>query len=104
VDVQGVVVHIDGRVQLQELDVGQEGGPAHAEEGGKHDLVSRRNKGEVHRLHAGPINNAHLVGVQEFIADLGTRGGNGVGECSDIMPPVAVGKWKWKMPARKNCN
>jgi len=93
-----VVVHVDGGMQLEELDVGQEGGPTHAEEGGEYDLVPRRHEGEVHRLHAGPINNAHLVGVQEFIADLGTRGDTG-GECSDIMLPAAGGKWK--MPARK---
>lgn len=75
VDVDLVVVHIDVGMHLQELDVGQERGPAHAEERGEDDLVPRRHKGKVHRLHAGPINNTHLVGLQEFIGDLGTGGG-----------------------------
>lgn len=79
-----MMVHVDGRMQLQELDVGQKRGPAHAEEGGEDDLVPRRHEGEVHRLHARPINNAHLVGVQEFIADLGTREGRGKGEVSAV--------------------
>lgn len=74
VDVDLVVVHIHVGMHLQELDVGQERGPAHAEERGEDDLVARRHEGKVHRLHAGPINNTHLVRLQEFICDLGTRG------------------------------
>lgn len=68
--VHGMMVNIDRRMQLQEFHIGQERGPAHAEKGGENYLISGRNKGKVNCLHAGPINNADLVGIQELIANL----------------------------------
>lgn len=68
--VHGVMMHIDGRMHLQEFHIGQERSPAHAEERGEDDLIPRWDEGEIHRLHAGPINNAHLIGIQKFIANL----------------------------------
>lgn len=68
--VHGMMMNIDGRMHLQEFHIGQERSPAHAEERGEDDLIPRRDEGEIHRLHAGPINNAHLIGIQKFIANL----------------------------------
>lgn len=65
-----MMINIDMWMQLQEFHIGQECCPAHAEKRREYHLISGRDKGKVHSLHAGPINNADLIGIQKFIANL----------------------------------
>jgi len=65
-----MMINIDVWMQLQEFHIGQKRGPAHAKKRGEDNLIPSRDKGKVHRLHTGPINNADLIRIQKFIADL----------------------------------
>lgn len=57
-------------LDLHVFHVGHKGAPQHAEEADEDHLVAGGHEGKVDRLHARPIDDAHLVRVPELLLDL----------------------------------